>query len=84
MDLLILKEVCQKMTGIEATEEMTLEQLEAMSGGELLRSEVSTVDILIFMKFIDNKNIFLRIGRLFQSSAQHEGIFATPQGCISQ
>lgn len=41
LDLLILKEVCQKMTGIEATEEMTLEQLEAMSGGELLRSEVS-------------------------------------------
>lgn len=32
------------MTGIEATEEMTLEQLEAMSGGELLRSEVSPID----------------------------------------
>lgn len=28
------------MTGIEATEEMTLEQLNAMSGGELLRNEV--------------------------------------------
>lgn len=40
MDLLILKEVVQKMTGIEATEEMTQEQLQAMSGGELLRSEV--------------------------------------------
>lgn len=40
LDLLILKEVVQKMTGIEATEEMTLEQLNAMSGGELLRSEV--------------------------------------------
>ncbi|XP_037040201.1 THO complex subunit 2 isoform X2 [Bradysia coprophila] len=39
LDLLILKEVVQKMTGIEATEEMTLEQLNAMSGGELLRSE---------------------------------------------
>lgn len=35
-----MKEVVQKMTGIEATEEMTLEQLSAMSGGELLRSEV--------------------------------------------
>lgn len=43
LDLLILKEVCQKMTGVEATEEMTLEQLEAMSGGELLRSEVSSI-----------------------------------------
>lgn len=29
------------MTGIEAAEEMTLEQLSAMSGGELLRSEVT-------------------------------------------
>ncbi|XP_055951703.1 THO complex subunit 2-like [Argiope bruennichi] len=39
LDLLILKEVVQKMAGIEATEEMTAEQLEAMTGGELLRSE---------------------------------------------
>lgn len=28
------------MTGVEASEEMTMEQLEAMSGGELLRNEV--------------------------------------------
>lgn len=40
LDLLILKEVCQKMTGIDASEEMTTEQLEAMAGGELLRNEV--------------------------------------------
>lgn len=40
MDLLILKEVCQKMTGVDASEEMTTEQLEAMAGGELLRNEV--------------------------------------------
>lgn len=39
LDLLILKEVVQKMAGIEAAEEMTSEQLNAMSGGELLRSE---------------------------------------------
>lgn len=40
LDLLILKEVVQKMTGIEATEEMTnADQLNAMSGGELLRAE---------------------------------------------
>ncbi|GFQ66742.1 THO complex subunit 2 [Trichonephila clavata] len=39
LDLLILKEVVQKMAGIEAAEEMTAEQLEAMTGGELLRSE---------------------------------------------
>lgn len=39
-DLLILKEVVQKMAGIEITEEMTMEQLEAMTGGEQLKAEV--------------------------------------------
>ncbi|XP_050076500.1 THO complex subunit 2 [Anopheles maculipalpis] len=39
LDLLILKEVVQKMAGIEAAEEMTNEQLQAMCGGELLRGE---------------------------------------------
>lgn len=29
------------MTGVEASEEMTMEQIEAMSGGELLRNEVN-------------------------------------------
>ncbi|XP_075429525.1 THO complex subunit 2 isoform X1 [Ascaphus truei] len=38
-DLLILKEVIQKMAGIEITEEMTMEQLEAMTGGEQLKAE---------------------------------------------
>ena len=40
-DLLILKEVVQKMAGIEITDEMTSEQLEAMTGGEQLKAEVS-------------------------------------------
>lgn len=39
-DLLILKEVVQKMAGIEITDEMTAEQLEAMTGGEQLKAEV--------------------------------------------
>lgn len=39
LDLLILKEVVQKMAGVEAAEEMTTEQLAAMSGGEQLRGE---------------------------------------------
>uniref|UniRef100_A0A2K5CJY7 THO complex subunit 2 n=1 Tax=Aotus nancymaae TaxID=37293 RepID=A0A2K5CJY7_AOTNA len=38
-DLLILKEVVQKMAGIDITEEMTMEQLEAMTGGEQLKAE---------------------------------------------
>lgn len=40
LDLLLLKEIVQKMTGIEAAEDITSEQLEAMSGGEFIRSEV--------------------------------------------
>ncbi|GAB0096451.1 THO complex subunit 2 [Sergentomyia squamirostris] len=39
LDLLILKEVVQKMAGIEAAEEMTTDQLSAMCGGEQLRGE---------------------------------------------
>ncbi|XP_041075794.1 THO complex subunit 2-like [Polyodon spathula] len=38
-DLLILKEVVQKMAGIEIADEMTQEQLEAMTGGEQLKAE---------------------------------------------
>lgn len=43
LDLLLLKEIVQKMTGVEAAEEMTTEQLDAMAGGELLRSEVTII-----------------------------------------
>lgn len=39
-DLAILREVIQKMAGIEVSEEMTNDQLLAMCGGELLRQEV--------------------------------------------
>lgn len=39
LDLLILREVVQKMAGIEAAEEMTPDQLNALSGGELLKGE---------------------------------------------
>ncbi|XP_029643856.1 THO complex subunit 2 [Octopus sinensis] len=38
-DLLLLREIVQKMAGIEISEEITDDQLEAMSGGELLRQE---------------------------------------------
>lgn len=39
-DLLILKEVVLKMACIDAAEELTEEQLEALAGGELLKGEV--------------------------------------------
>ena len=42
LDLLVLKEVVQKMSGIELTEEVTTTQLEALCGGELLKAEVIT------------------------------------------
>lgn len=41
LDLLLLKEIVQKMSNIEAAEEITNEQLDAMSGGEILRGEVA-------------------------------------------
>ncbi len=47
-DLLILREIVQKMAGIEVSEEITDEQLEAMGGGELLKQEVSN---LLLKKF---------------------------------
>lgn len=40
MDLLILKEVVQKMAGVDAAEDLTMDQLNAMGGGELLKAEV--------------------------------------------
>ncbi|GAB6023947.1 THO complex subunit 2 [Chamberlinius hualienensis] len=39
LDLIILKEIVQKMAGIETMEEITDDQLLAMTGGELLRAE---------------------------------------------
>ena len=42
LDLLILKEMVLKMGGIEAAEEMTNEQIDAMAGGDLLRQEAGS------------------------------------------
>ncbi|XP_017775974.1 PREDICTED: THO complex subunit 2 isoform X2 [Nicrophorus vespilloides] len=39
LDLLILKEIIQKMAGIDTIEDLTMDQLNAMSGGELLKVE---------------------------------------------
>ena len=66
-DLLVLKEVVQKMSGIEISEEVTAAQLEALSGGELLRAEVNTCVINCrerrkvgsLDKQIDKKRLFL-------------------------
>ena len=41
-----MKEVVQKMSGIEISEEITKEQLEALSGGEILKAEVLNVNFI--------------------------------------
>lgn len=46
LDLLILKEIVQKMAGVEAAEDLTIEQLNAMAGGELLKVEVNIVNFI--------------------------------------
>lgn len=51
LDLLILKEIVQKMAGIEAAEELTDEQLDAMAGGELLKGEVNSYYFKLYYYF---------------------------------
>ena len=48
-----MKEIVQKMAGIEAAEELTTDQLDAMAGGDLLRNEVR---IIILSNSIENLN----------------------------
>uniref|UniRef100_A0A8D8ZLW5 THO complex subunit 2 n=1 Tax=Cacopsylla melanoneura TaxID=428564 RepID=A0A8D8ZLW5_9HEMI len=42
LDLCLLKEIVQKMSGIEVVDDITEDQLQAMSGGELLRNEAAS------------------------------------------
>ena len=46
-DLILLREVVLKMAGIEISEELTDDQLEAMAGGELVRQEVCLMRCLL-------------------------------------
>lgn len=66
----MLKEVIQKMSGIDITEEVTSSQLEALAGGELLQAEVSkdlSREPAIFF--------FLFAGSLLQPGTQHQEVF---------
>lgn len=40
LDLLILKEIVLRMAGVELMEQITPDQIEAMSGGDHLKTEV--------------------------------------------
>lgn len=42
LDLLILKEIVLRMAGVELMEQITPDQIEAMSGGDHLKTEVSS------------------------------------------
>ncbi|XP_043913220.1 THO complex subunit 2-like [Protopterus annectens] len=69
-DLLILKEVVQKMAGIEITEEITMEQLEAMTGGEQLKAEEEhflpfSVVEKTFLPFLVTENLTQMVERLW-------------------
>ena len=45
----MLKEVIQKMAGIEISDEVTASQLEAMAGGELLKVEVNCYTLFCYV-----------------------------------
>lgn len=63
-DLYVLREVIQKMAGIEVSEEITADQLLAMSGGELLRQEGGC--------FTQIRNTKKSSGRLMESLTEHD------------
>lgn len=49
LDLLILKEIVLRMAGVEVMEQITPEQIEAMSGGDHLKTEVKSFFIFIYI-----------------------------------
>lgn len=55
IELLVLKEILQKMTGIEITDEMTDDQIDALGGGECLRGEAAYFVPLRSMKRSANR-----------------------------
>lgn len=48
------------MAGIEAAEEMTSDQLDAMAGGDLLKNEVILSNVFINMYTYIKKNYFIK------------------------
>lgn len=49
LDLLILKEIVLRMAGVELMEQITPDQIEAMSGGDHLKTEVRYINFLNFI-----------------------------------
>ena len=70
-DLLVLREVVQKMSGIEISEEVTMDQIEALSGGEMLRAEVRWLENNSVMLQFTYFNIFKPDIHCRKTSANH-------------
>lgn len=81
------------MAGIEITDEMTSEQLEAMTGGEQLKAEVSTTNKVPFMSpneiFIARpdalhlKFMSFFTGWLLWPDQEHQKVITAFKGCIA-
>ncbi|KAI8734363.1 THO complex subunit 2 [Biomphalaria glabrata] len=63
IDLLLLREVVQKMAGVEISEKVTDDQLEAMAGGELVRQEVQFISRQQLFSNSEHKKIFYLLKR---------------------
>lgn len=87
-DLLILKEVVQKMAGIEITDEMTSEQLEAMTGGEQLKAEVNILktsimchSVCLSLVCVTHLIVYVFLaGGLLWSDQKHQKVFTASEG----
>lgn len=67
MDLLILKEIVLRMAGVEVMEQITPDQIEAMSGGDYLKTEVREHENFIFYTLLNLNQYFTILGWLLQS-----------------
>lgn len=52
LDLIVLRELISKMTGIEITEDLSEDQLEALAGGETLKQVVT----ILYLKYKKKKH----------------------------
>ena len=69
------------MAGLEVSEELTDDQLAAMSGGDILKQEVSASDVITFCT---SWNCFWCAGRAVRAGAQHEEVVEPAEGSASR
>lgn len=54
------------MAGIEITDEMTVEQLEAMTGGEQLKAEVRHTFVKIFIILLNKQSTLIHLSHSYE------------------